>query len=63
MLVIGMGDEDVMVSKFYDVSLEEKRRKERSSCEDGGRDKSDVATRRGMSGATGSWKKQGRILP
>lgn len=34
MLGTGMGDKDVMVSKFYDVFLEEKRRKERSSCED-----------------------------
>lgn len=34
-----MGDEDVMVSKLYDVFWEERReKKERLSCEDGDRD-------------------------
>lgn len=35
----------------------------RRPCEDGGRDLNDVATSQGTPGATGSWKKRGRILP
>lgn len=46
-----MGDEDVMVSKLYDVFWEERReKKERLSCEDGDRDESDAATSHRMPG-------------
>lgn len=47
--------------RWLDRSREERHR-ERSSYEDGGEDRGDVTTSRGMPSATGTWKRQGRIL-
>lgn len=43
--------------------FETHRDTEEKSCEDGGRDLSDVLTSQGMPGPIGSWKRQGGFSP
>lgn len=51
---LGMGAENAMASKFYEVVLKKTRKKGTRSCEVGGRGSSDVATSQGMPEATRS---------
>ena len=58
-----------MGPKSHDWHPYKKRRRheethtEKKPCKHGGRDWSDAATGQGMPGISGSWRRQGRILP